>query len=56
MDKEEGVLRGGCEEGIKVGVDENSAAKGGGDRRSDGWVMLIAWREKMGKAEVQCLE
>ena len=47
VDCMEGVR--GWEEGVKVGVDENSAAQGGGDRRSGGWVILIAWWEKMGK-------
>jgi hypothetical protein len=51
------MLKGvGCEEGVKTRVDEDRAAKGGGGRRSGGWVMLIASGEKMGKAEVQCLE
>jgi hypothetical protein len=49
VDEEEGVLKGVCEEGVVARVDDDSAAKGGSDRRSGGWVMLIAWREKMGE-------
>jgi hypothetical protein len=51
----------GCAEGVKalriVDKGEGMLREGrGGDRRSGGWVMPIASREKMGKAEIQCLE
>jgi hypothetical protein len=40
---------------LRQGWMRTKPPKGGG-RRSGGWVMLIASGEKMGKAEVQCLE